>query len=64
MKTPIKFAVATLVVIIGLVAFMARDANSLDGLSSAEPNSSTEARAIEFYCAAGMSKPIDEIIKA
>ncbi len=64
MKTPVKLAVSTLVVIIGLVAFMARDAASLDGLGSADHNSSSKARAIEFYCAAGMSKPMDEIIRA
>ena len=62
MKTPVKLAVATLVVIIGLVAFMARDATSVEGLGSTHPSS--KARAIEFYCAAGMSKPMDEIIRA
>jgi len=64
MKTPVKFAVASLVVIFGLMAFMARDSDSLENSGSTHPNSSSKSRAIEFYCAAGMSKPMDEIIKA
>jgi len=64
MKTPVKFAVASLVVIFGLMAFMARDYGSLENSGSTNPNASSKSRAIEFYCAAGMSKPMDEIIKA
>ena len=64
MKTPVKFAVASLLVIFGLAAYMARDTSSLEKPGSTDPNSSSESRAIEFYCAAGMSKPMNEIIKA
>jgi len=64
MKTPVKFAVGSLLVIIGLAAFMARDTSPLKNSGSTNPNSSSKSRAIEFYCAAGMSKPMDEIIKA
>ena len=63
MKTPVKFAVGSLLMVIGLTAFMARD-TSIEDPGSTDPNSSSKSRAIEFYCAAGMSKPMDEIIKA
>ena len=64
MKTPVKFVVASLVVIIGLVAYMARDTHSTDERNSSGYTSSSDANTIEFYCAAGMSKPVDEIIAA
>ena len=62
MKTPVKFAIATLVVIVGLVAFMVRDNHLVDERNPSDPTSSSDANTIEFYCAAGMSKPVDEII--
>ena len=64
MKTPVKFAAISLVVIIGLVAYMARDTHSVDERISSGSTSTSGANAIEFYCAAGMSKPVDEIIAA
>ena len=64
MKTPVKFAVASLLVIFGLAAYMAWDTPSLEKSGSPHPNSSSKSRVIEFYCAAGMSKPMNEIIKA
>ena len=48
MKTPVKFAIATVVVVAALLAFMKGEASS----------------AVEFYCAAGMKKPVAEIIAA
>ena len=48
MKTPVKFAIATVVVVAALLAFMKGEASS----------------AVEFYCAAGMKKPMAEIIAA
>ena len=48
MKTPVKFAIATVVVVAALLAFMKGEASS----------------AVEFYCAAGMKEPVAEIIAA
>ena len=48
MKTPAKLAIVTVVVVAALVALMKDETSS----------------AIEFYCAAGMKKPMTEIIAA
>ena len=64
MKTPVKIAIATLMVIFGLVVFMARDTTSPERSGSPNSKSPSKTKAVEFYCAAGMSKPMDEIIKA
>ena len=48
MKTPAKLAAVTVVVLVALLALMQDDSSS----------------AIEFYCAAGMKKPMAEIITA
>ncbi|SVD79355.1 uncharacterized protein METZ01_LOCUS432209, partial [marine metagenome] len=63
-KTPVKIAIATLMVIFGLVVFMARDTTSPERSGSPNSKSPSKTKAVEFYCAAGMSKPMDEIIKA
>ena len=57
-------AIATLVVVFGLVIFMTRDITSSEGSGLPDSKSPSKTSAIEFYCAAGMSKPMDEIIHA